>query len=615
MQSRQFLKHCYHHCLVTLFLILCGTAAVAQPSGGPYGPIERSYPIPSAGTVYYVAPDGDASAPGLSLQKPTSIEAAISRVVTGDAIVMRGGVYRTGNLEFNQGISIQPYENEKPVFKGTQVASQWQSHAKNVWHTQWKTLFPSKPLPWWRRERNEHLTPLHRFNNDMVFIDGRFLQSAGSIKELTRDTYYIDYAKQQVYIGVDPKDHTVEITAYDTALLRTTEKVHGKSNDKIGPKIYGITFTQYAWRALGVEGQRRFTPDDEPVDDPIGIADPATYGKEVIGTLLENITISFCSRVAGYFRGDGLVIRNSLISDTSTEGIYIIASSDVLLERNIIMRNDMERITGYFVSAVKIINQTHNVTVRDNLVLDHPTSRGVWYDVGNRDGVFINNYVENTEVGFFFEISRGVTVAGNVFNNNEMGMWILNSADAALYNNTFINSTARFRRDTRSAQGDHFDWHPATGPDVFEREGHIFVNNLLVSSDDYEGPLVLMQQAPELCDQYKGSQIEQMDGNVYVRNPAAGDPLIVWPAPAKDSCSEDVASLKNLQQLEPKLELHGHVMQGSPRSLFIASDLKRFGLQRALPSEKSLAMPENVRKLLGWSKKAASQTVGAYPVK
>jgi hypothetical protein len=37
------------------------------------------------------------------------MEAAIDRVVTGDAIVMRGGVYRTGGLVLNQGITLQPY--------------------------------------------------------------------------------------------------------------------------------------------------------------------------------------------------------------------------------------------------------------------------------------------------------------------------------------------------------------------------------------------------------------------------------------------------------------------------------------------------------------------------
>ncbi|MEI9970898.1 MAG: hypothetical protein WDO73_01965 [Ignavibacteriota bacterium] len=52
----------------------------------------------------------------------------------------------------------------------------------------------------------------------------------------------------------------------------------------------------------------------------MGLSDPATFGKEVTGTLLENVTISYCSRVAGYFRGDGLVIRNSLSATPPQKG-------------------------------------------------------------------------------------------------------------------------------------------------------------------------------------------------------------------------------------------------------------------------------------------------------
>jgi hypothetical protein len=391
-----------------LFPVLIASALHAQLSGGPYGPIEQRYEIPAAGTVYYVAPDGRAEAAGTALISPTTLESAIARVVTGDAIILRGGVYRTGNLVLNQGITLQPYADERPILKGTQIADNWEAVGANVWRTSWSTLFPSEPLPWWRREREEARTPLHRFNNDMVFVDGVFLQSAGSVEELTADTHYVDYEQQAVYIGIDPADRTVEITAHDYALLRTTEDVHGKVNDRRGPTIDGITFTQYAWAAIVVEGSRRFTHLDEPVDEPEGLADPATYGKEVVGTHLENVTISFCSRVAGYFRGDSLVIRNSLISDTGTEGIYIIGSSDVLLERNVVLRNDIERITGYYVSAIKIINQSHNVVVRDNLVMDHPTSAGVWYDVGNRDGVFINNYVAGTNNAFFWRSLPGL---------------------------------------------------------------------------------------------------------------------------------------------------------------------------------------------------------------
>ena len=590
----------------------------AQPTGGPYGPIEQRYEVPTEGRVYYVAPAGNPEAAGTTLDAPTTLEALVPHLVTDDVVILRGGIYRTGNLELNQGITLQPYEDEKPILKGTEIATDWETAGDGVWRTSWTRLFPSEPLPWWQRGREEARTPLHRFNNDMVFVDGRFLQSAGSVEELDENNYYIDYDAQAVYIGQDPAGHTVEITTHDNAIFRTTADVHGKVNDKKGFTIRGITFTQYAWAAIVIEGRVRFTHLDEPVDDPEGPADPATYGKEVVGTTLENVTISFCSRVGGYFRGDGLVIRNSLFSDTSTEGIYIIGSSNVLLERNVVLRNDIERITGYYVSAVKIIDQTHNVVVRDNLVMDHPTSNGVWYDVGNRNGVFINNYVEGTGVGFFFEISRGVIAAGNVFVNNGLGSWMLNSADGHVYNNTYVNSPARFSRDGRSAQGDHFNWHPATGPGVDEREGHIFMNNLLVTSNPGAGPLLQVDQPPYLCDRLTEPALTAIDGNVYVRQTSEyaseAAPVIRWTDTTAENCSVSYASLDAFHDAVSGFEEHGHVLEGTERTIFNAPEIRRYELRKAIPSDPKVVMPESVRELLGWSKEDAAQTVGAYPV-
>ncbi len=177
-----------------LLLVLGPLPGRAQPSGGPYGPIPQTYALPDkAAHVYYVAPDGRAEAAGTTLAEPTTLEAAIERVVTGDAIVMRGGTYRTGGLRLNQGITLQPYADERPVLKGTQVATQWQALRNNVWRTSWKTLFPAKPLGWWQRAREGMRTPLHRFNNDMVFVDGELLQSAGWEGELDEHSFYVDY--------------------------------------------------------------------------------------------------------------------------------------------------------------------------------------------------------------------------------------------------------------------------------------------------------------------------------------------------------------------------------------------------------------------------------------
>jgi len=599
--------------LLALFPALALAGALsAQPSGGPYGPQLQTYEVPKgAAHVYYVAPDGKADAPGAALESPTTLESALDRVVTGDAIILRGGTYRTGDLVLNQGITMQPYRDEQPVIKGTQVATAWAPLPNGVWRTSWKTLFPSKPRDWWRRDREGMKTPQHRFNNDMVFVDGKALQSAGWEGELTADSYFIDYDAGQVYVKFDPKDRLVEITAHDSALVVTPKAAHGKAADHKGPVLRGLTFTQYAYRALEVEGKRGSVPaTEEPTDDPIGVADPATFGKEVVGTVLEHCAITHCSRVAGYFRGDNLVIRNCLVSDTSTEGIYIIGSSDCLVERTIIARNNAEQFTGYYPSAVKIFNQTRRVTFRDNLVLDNPNSSGVWYDVGNVDGVFVDNWVEGCgDAGLFFEISKGVTVAGNVFVNCNYGIRILNSRDAKVYNNTFLNSTATFWRDERSATADHFAWHPATGPDVAERVGHIFRGNLLLADANYKRPLLVVGQAPALNAKLDTQPLATSGHNLYVQpaNPAA--PLAVWNPTDADAKTYTFKTLDELRAKRPDAEADSAVLTTLPGSVIRSPELKNLTPSRPLPV--STALPPEVAKLLGWPARD-SYLPGAY---
>ena len=137
----------------------------------------------------------------------------------GDAIVMRGGAYRTGGLVLNQGITILPYKDEQPVLKGTLIAKNWQRQDNGLWKTSWSHLFPSKPSDWWNRQHYGKETPLHRFNNDMVFVDGRLLKSAGSEGEVDANSFYIDYDAGQVYLSIDPTNKLVEITASDCGII------------------------------------------------------------------------------------------------------------------------------------------------------------------------------------------------------------------------------------------------------------------------------------------------------------------------------------------------------------------------------------------------------------
>lgn len=619
--KRSHLKRCIPILISVLTGLLAFGEVRAQPSGGPYGPIPQTYKLPETdGRIYYVAPHGAASVTGESPDNPTTLEAALKGVVTGDAIVMRGGTYRTGNLQLNQGITMQPYKDEQPVLKGTLEAKVWEKLPSGLWRTNWSHLFPTAPAGWWNRERNLRFTPLHRFNDDMVFVDGRFLQSAGKELEVNENTFYIDYDSEQVYIGVDPTDKLIEITAFNLALERITGECHGKKPDKIGPKIRGITFTQYAYRALEIEGT-----------EAVRLTDESLFGKDVIGTLLEHCEISFCSRVAGYLRGDSMVIRHCKVSDTSTEGIYLISSSDCLLEKNIFTRNNIEQITGYYPAGVKIFNQTHRVICRDNLITDHPYSNGIWYDVGNRDGIFINNLVRHVGLnegeisynsiwhgqnGFFFEISKGAVCAGNVFVDCDNGILVLNSSNVSLYQNTLVNSMLVIARDERSAVGDHFGWHPSTGPDVDERYGHILVNNLMTAGENYHRPLLMIWQPRSLCEELPDPPLSLMDHNVYVRSAASSDePLILWSPGSGNLCQEQLDNPEGLHAIYPAFEGNSKYFKGYSAPLFTNEKKSNYALMGGFPgSAAGTTVPEDIKVLLGLDMDVKPY-VGAYPRK
>lgn len=580
--------------------------------------MKQVYDLPQTGNLIFVSPDGKAENDGSSLDAPTTIENAIKKAGTGDAIILRGGTYRTGNLRFNQGITIQPYKDEQPIIKGTYVATEWKDLENGLWTTKWERLFPEKPEDWWRREREGKKTPLHRFNNDIVFIDGKFMQSAGWEGELDENSFFIDYEDSVVYIAVDPKDKLVEITAFNVGFHRIDGDIDGRPSDGKGPVIRGIVLTQFAYRAIEIEGT-----------EPEGISPEANHGNKVVGTTLENCEISNCSRVAGYFRGNGLTIRNCNVFNTSTEGIYVIASNDVLLEKNIFSKNNIENITGYFPAAVKIFNQSYRVTCNDNLVKDLPNSNGIWYDVGNVDGVFTNNWLENvgktdfeirkdqlwpSDNAFFYEISKRAVVTGNVFVNCDHGMLILNSSDVKIYNNTFVNSMACIGRNERSAVGDHFGWHPATGPDVDERDGHIFVNNLLVGEKEYDRPVLFVWQRASLCNRLNLPQVTQLNYNTYVRNSGQSDvPLIIWGPVKNEKCQAELNNPSELKKITGLFSDRDKYFPGYTGPLFKDFDGKNYAVLKTFAGAyNARKLPPDVQSVAGFPKNLKPFS-GAYP--
>jgi hypothetical protein len=153
---------------------------------------------------------------------------------------------------------------------------------------------------------------------------------------------------------------------------------------------------------------------------------------------------------------------------------------------------------------------------------------------------------------------------------------------------------------------------------VDQREGHVFVNNLMVASEAYRRPLLQFEQPRSLCARLQRPMAKEVGGNVYVRATqsdatAAPLPLIVWSPAATESCVVRLGSLDEFRKLAPAFEAGGRQLDRTPRSIFKSPDLGRYELRQPLSATPLWEiLPADIRKLLGWSEVEALSP-GAYP--
>ncbi len=183
-----------------------------------------------------------------------------------------------------------------------------------------------------------------------------------------------------------------------------------------------------------------------------------------------------------------------------------------------------------------------------------------------------------------------------------------------MYNNTLVNSTVCIGRTGRSAVGDHFGWHPSTGPDVDERYGHIFVNNLLTGDENFHRPLLNVWQTDTLCKWLDKTPLKQLDYNVYVRgHDKTSFPLILWSPAMNDECQISFDSPGDLNALNSKFEAHSRSFTNDIRPFFQSDELGNYRILKGFPgTEGAMKLPAEVMKLLKYPEKEG-RFAGAYP--
>ena len=287
---------------------------------GPFGPLVKNYPIP--GNAIFAAPDGDATSDGRSSDQPTSIENAFKTAESGDAIVLRGGEYRTGNLTFNKKITVQPYEDEQPVLKGTRIAEEWVSRG-DYWVTRWDSMYYNDPPRWYQPGGRDG--PACNYNNDLVIFDGRMFRPVQDSSLLEDGRFFCNYASNEILISEDPTGKTVEITYYPYGIRR----IHDEEADADGPTILGLDLLGYARSCISIEGE-----------DPHRILEPGEMPNSSVNTHIENCRLLFSGNDGLRIYSPNSYVGYNDISMIANVAVGTRASHNSVFEHNIVSNSN-----------------------------------------------------------------------------------------------------------------------------------------------------------------------------------------------------------------------------------------------------------------------------------
>lgn len=379
------------------------------------------YIIPE--NAYFVSLKGKDSNSGKTPNAPTTVAKALAKAPAGTTIVFRGGVYRNVDMKMRKQLTLQAYPQEQVWFKGSNIVKNWVREGNRWRKDGWNYTFPSNV----GKKYIDPRYPLAGYR-DMVYINDVALQQVANKAQVVPGTFYVDAARQRLYIGDNPTGKTVEATARSNAITLTKSSSFNTS----GTVIRGLGFAHYAERAILVLVPR---------------------------VILENNTVVWNGLEGVKFGGKNVstdaIVRGNTFSYNSIKGLGGNGAHRMLLEKNTISNNNVEQFATNWDAAGAKLTRVDGVIWRDNFI-ENNLAHGLWIDESSTNAIIVNNIArENRGASIFFEISNKAIIAGNIAYNNFGGIMVTNAANARIYNNTLANNIWNLRiKDTKRNNSD-----------------------------------------------------------------------------------------------------------------------------------------------------------------
>jgi parallel beta-helix repeat protein len=458
---------------------------ISTDIAGNTATVNRVVNVTSAPTTtgnYYISLTGSDSNDGRTLGTAfKTIAHALDVAVGGDTILMKGGTYRQGEIRFRkenntgQYITLQNYNNEDVVIKGSAAVNGWENYQDNIWKL---SATDTSGL-----NKNVHY-------QQVFYGDGKRLQKIGypnydttsngvttwrayfprykAIKTnaanpfgMSEGTFYVKALANgqfDLYVwlpnGKTPNDADVTMEVSDKKYLIDAFTVN---NFKIkGLRFMHTASAAYGKLSNGFQGGAGLTLGKNAIleDSEIAYMDFAAI----------NLSLSLSPLGTDMNQ----VIRGNKIHHNGDVGISAIAGG-YLVDGNEFYENSDRPFLQYWHSGAIKTSANGWGEIKDNYIHDE-RGQGIWFDNCHSNNPILvhHNYIDgvgNKKAndplrllrarghGIFFEESTNVRTYNNIINMTEQrGVYISLSKDVVLSNNlirkSFLEQIAvRYRKN------------------------------------------------------------------------------------------------------------------------------------------------------------------------
>ncbi len=470
-----------------------------------------NYPVPAGAII--VSPDAKPGGAGTQ-NSPATLKNALQNAPAGATIVLRGGLYRDGNLVIPHRLTLQSFPGELPWIDGSDIVTGWVKDGENAWRRDgWNFAFP----PIFDAKDIEPAYPLAN-NRDMVWVNGRYLTQVGSREEVGPSRFFVDYSAKKLFIGDDPAGKTVEATTRANGLMLRPRD----AAQVAGSVIRGLGVRRFADAGLQIAAPRVTIENSVAAWNGI-------FGLQIVGG---------ATAAAGT---SDVTLRGVRASCNGKAGVRTWGTPRLLVENSTFTHNNIENYRRAWGAAGIKMMKSDGVVFRNNVVADN-YAFGLWLDEDLNDATVVNNIARgNAVAGIMFEISHRALIAFNVVHDNNVGLMISNATVGKVFNNTFANNKTavnvkQWRRPNHQT--------PEEG-DLFLTREIVLKNNLFAQTKPNAKNVFIdagkgAGAAPEM--------ISALDSNVYVTT--APLTMVQWLAGGKMGEFQDLDAFRAASQQE-----------------------------------------------------------------